>query len=178
MQWQRGNNEGKSGPELNSRIHRFKKYSVTPMQKLFTLICCLLLSGLAMAQDNTLAAAGNGNVKVVKDSRIDLLIKKQIYINTLAIRNQPGFRVQVISTNKRNEANEAKARVMQLYPDYRTYLDFQAPYFKVRIGDFKSRDEASELRDKLSNLFSGGVFVVPSIINVSPDKELSNEDTY
>ncbi|SKA07281.1 Sporulation related domain-containing protein [Chitinophaga eiseniae] len=146
------------------------------MQKLFILVCCLLGSSWAMAQDYTMS--GNGSVKVIKDSRLDVLIKKQIYINTLAIRNQSGFRVQVISTNKRGDANEAKARVMQLYSDYRTYLDYQAPYFKVRVGDFKSREEASELRDKLSSLFSGGVFVVPAIINVSPDKELSNEEPY
>ncbi|MGN7819981.1 SPOR domain-containing protein [Chitinophaga sp. 22536] len=146
------------------------------MQKLFILVCCLLGSSWAMAQDYTMS--GNGSVKVIKDSRLDVLIRKQIYINTLAIRNQSGFRVQVISTNKRGDANEAKARVMQLYSDYRTYLDYQAPYFKVRVGDFKTREEASELRDKLSSLFSGGVFVVPAIINVSPDKELSNEEPY
>ncbi|HVI48523.1 MAG TPA: SPOR domain-containing protein [Chitinophaga sp.] len=146
------------------------------MQKLFFLVCSLLISSWAIAQDNALA--GNGNVKVIKDGRVDVLIRKQIYINTLAIRNQAGFRVQVISTNKRGDANEAKARVMQLYSDYRTYLDYQAPYFKVRVGDFKSREEATELRDKLSSLFSGGVFVVPAIINVSPDKELSNEEPY
>ncbi|WP_291912756.1 SPOR domain-containing protein [Chitinophaga sp. CB10] len=143
------------------------------MHKIFILICCLLGSTCVMAQD----VASNGNVKVIKDSRIDVLIKKQIYINTLAIRNQPGFRVQVISTNKRADANEAKQKVMQLYPDVRTYLEFQAPYFKVRVGDYKSREEASELRDKLSSLFSGGVFVVPATINVTPDKELSNEES-
>jgi hypothetical protein len=145
------------------------------MKKIISLAVCLLIGAIAMAQDNTLSASNTG-VKVVKDGRIDILIKKQIYINTLAIRNQNGFRVQVITTNKRGEANEAKAKVMQLYPDFRTYLDFQAPYFKVRIGDFKTREEASELRDKLSSVFSGGVFVVPAIINVSQEKELSNED--
>ncbi|WP_143304626.1 SPOR domain-containing protein [Chitinophaga vietnamensis] len=146
------------------------------MQKLFILVCCLLTSSWAMAQDNAITP-GSGSVKVIKDSRVDVLVRKQTYINTLAIRNQSGFRVQVISTNKRGDANEAKAKVMQLYPDYRAYLDFQAPYFKVRVGDFKTREEASDLRDKLSGLFSGGVFVVPAIINVSPDKEFSNEES-
>ena len=148
------------------------------MKHIFILLSGLLIGTMVSAQDNTLAASPNGGVKVVKDSRLDLLIKKQIYINTLAIRNQPGFRVQVISTNKRNEATEMKAKVMQLYPDYRTYLDYQAPYFKVRVGDFKNRDEASELRDKLSASLSGGVFVVPAIINVSPEKEGGNEESY
>lgn len=138
----------------------------------------VMICGVAAAQDSTFASAAGGNVKVIKDSRIDILIRKQIYINTLAIRNQPGFRVQVITTNKRNEAYDAKARVMQSYPEYRSYIDFQAPYFKVRIGDFKTREEAAELRDRLSGMFTGGVFVVPAIINVSPDKELQNEESY
>lgn len=146
------------------------------MKQLVILFSGLLISGMAAAQDNTLAAGTDGGVKVVKDSRLDLLVKKQIYINTLAIRNQPGFRVQLISTNKRNEANDIKARVMQLYPDYRTYLDYQPPYFKVRIGDFKSREEATDLREKLSNDFPGGIFVVPAIINLSPEKEAGNEE--
>ncbi|QHS61004.1 SPOR domain-containing protein [Chitinophaga agri] len=146
------------------------------MKHLILLFSGLLIGGLAMAQDATLAS--NGGVKVVKDSRLDLLIKKQIYINTLAIRNQPGFRVQVISTNKRNEANDVKARAMQLFPDYRTYMDYQAPYFKVRIGDFKTREEATELREKMSSSFQGGIFVVPAIINLSPEKEAGNEESY
>lgn len=138
----------------------------------------VLICGAAAAQDSAFASTAGGNVKVIKDSRIDILIKKQIYINTLAIRNQQGFRVQVITTNKRNEAYDAKARVMQSYPEYRSYIDFSAPYFKVRIGDFKTREEATELRDRLSNMFTGGVFVVPAIINVSPDKESQNEESY
>lgn len=130
----------------------------------------VMLSAVTLRAQDT--GATEGNVKVVKDSRIDVLIKKQIYINTLAIRNQPGFRVQVLTTNKRNEANDAKAKAMQLYPEYRSYLDWEAPYFKVRVGDFKTRQEATDLRNKLSGQFSGGVFVVPTIINVSPEKEL------
>lgn len=146
------------------------------MKHLILLFSGLLIRGLAMAQDGPIASSGG--VKVVKDSRLDMLIRKQIYINTLAIRNQPGFRVQVISTNKRNEANDVKARTMQLYPDYRTYMDYQAPYFKVRVGDFKTREEATELREKMSTSFPGGVFVVPAIINLSPEKEAGNEESY
>lgn len=134
---------------------------------------CLFIFMLAAvslrAQDSTMS--DYGPVKVTKDSRIDILIKKQIYINTLAIRNQPGFRVQVITTNSRNDAYNAKAKAMQLFPEFRSYIDFQAPYFKVRIGDFSTREEATELRNKLLDQFSGGVFVVPTIINVTPGNE-------
>jgi hypothetical protein len=147
------------------------------MKQLILLFSGLLIGGIAVAQDNALATNTDGGVKVVKDGRLDLLIKKQIYINTLAIRNQPGFRVQLISTNKRTEANDIKAKVMQLYPDYRTYLEYQPPYFKVRIGDFKSRDEATDFREKLSTNFPGAIFVVPAVINLSPEKEAGNEES-
>lgn len=146
------------------------------MKQLILLFSGLLIGGIAAAQDNAIAANTDGGIKVVKDGRLDLLIKKQIYINTLAIRNQPGFRVQLISTNKRNEASDLKAKVMQLYPEYRTYLEYQPPYFKVRIGDFKSRDEATDFRDKLSTNFPGAIFVVPAVINLSPEKEAGNEE--
>jgi hypothetical protein len=147
------------------------------MKQLILLFSGLLIGGIAVAQDNAIATNTGGGVKVVKDGRLDLLIKKQIYINTLAIRNQPGFRVQLISTNKRTEANDIKAKVMQLYPDYRTYLEYQPPYFKVRIGDFKSRDEATDFREKLSTNFPGAIFVVPAVINLSPEKEAGNEES-
>lgn len=145
----------------------------------------LLIGGATLAvsaQDNATATMPAPapvialNTPVVKDARIDALIRKQIYINTLATRNQPGFRVQVVSTNKRTEANDVKAKVMQLYPQYRTYLDYAAPYFKVRIGDFKSRDDASDLRDKLSSAMPGSIFVVPTTINVSQEKEGTNNE--
>ncbi|PUZ29025.1 hypothetical protein DCC81_06025 [Chitinophaga parva] len=147
------------------------------------MIKCFAILGLLMgatlvaaAQDNTTPVIA-ANPPVVKDARIDIMIRKQIYINNLAIRNQPGFRVQVLSTNKRGEANDMKAKIMQQFPQYRTYLDYNAPYFKVRVGDFKSRDEATDLRDKISSSVGGSVFVVPTLINLTADKEpTTNEE--
>ncbi|SCC05358.1 Sporulation related domain-containing protein [Chitinophaga costaii] len=152
------------------------------MIKYFAVLGLLLGTTLtAAAQDNTAATTQPApvityNTPVVKDARIDAMIRKQIYINTLAIRSQPGFRVQVISTNKRTEANDVKAKVMQQFPQYRTYLDYNPPYFKVRVGDFKSRDEASDLRDKISSALPGSIFVVPTTINLSAEKEGANNE--
>ena len=117
--------------------------------------------------------------QVYKDSRIDLLIQKQVYINTMALRNLPGYRVQVISTMDRNKAMSAKAKLMQLFPDYQTYLSYQSPYFRVRIGDFRERNDALELQKELNNYFPNGVFTVRDIIHISPAELLqdSNDDT-
>jgi hypothetical protein len=145
-----------------------------------TFLCCLCTALPATAQTNgeypaTFQTNGMTAVsQVFKDSRIDLLIQKQVYINSLALRNIPGFRVQVISTMNRNKATEAKARLMQLFPDYSTYLSYQSPYFRVRIGDFRSRDAAEKLQQELNTYFPNGVFTVRDIIHISPEQLLQN----
>ena len=70
------------------------------MQKLFILASCLFISSLAMAQDN--ATATNGNVKVVKDNRLDVLVKKQIYIKNDKFKDF----VKFIGDQKVGEADE------------------------------------------------------------------------
>jgi len=147
------------------------------MQKLiFFLLCCGFFCH-ASAQ-TTISVPGSNNPMIVKDPRIDRMIHKQIYTNMLAIRNTAGYRVQVISTMDRNRAMDIKAQLMQLYPDYRTYLSYQSPYFRVRIGDFPDQDSAAQLQEELSKTFPSGVFTVRDIININPEKDLfKNDDT-
>lgn len=116
--------------------------------------------------------------RVDRDPRIDLLIQKQVYINTLALRNVPGYRVQVISTMDRNKASAAKAQLLQLFPKYKTYLSYQSPYFRVRIGDFRDQQDAQELQQELNSYFPNGVFTVRDYIHISPEQlfETPNND--
>jgi hypothetical protein len=114
--------------------------------------------------------------RVYKDAKIDLLIQKQVYLNTLALRSIPGFRVQVISTMDRSKATEAKARLMKLFPQYNTYLSYQSPYFRVRIGDFRDRNQAEQLQQELDSYFPNGVFTVADIVRISPQQLLQNQN--
>lgn len=120
------------------------------------------------------ATQGSQSSPVIQDPRINLLIQKQIYINTLALHNMPGFRVQVISTMNRGRAMETKARLMQLFPQYQTYLSYQSPYFRVRIGDFRARNDAEQLQEQLNSYFPNGVFTVRDIIHISPEQLIDN----
>lgn len=120
------------------------------------------------------ATQGSQSSQVIQDPRINLLIRKQIYINTLALHNIPGFRVQVISTMNRGRAMETKARLMQLFPQYPTYLSYQSPYFRVRIGDFRARNDAEQLQEQLNSYFPSGVFTVRDMIHISPEQLIDN----
>ena len=125
----------------------------------------------AKAQDTIFCYRSKYNGElVVKDPRIDLLIKKQIQINEETSRNarrtDKGFRLLIISTPLREEALAAKSKVYSSFPELKAYLFHQSPYYKVKAGNFKDRKEAESYQKRLELLFPKGVFVINDIIEV------------
>lgn len=110
------------------------------------------------------------SIVIHKDPRVDLLIKKQAQINEVttrdARRNVAGYRLQVINTSDRNAAISAKTKVYQLFPELKAYLLYQAPYFRLRVGNFIDREEAEDYRKSLSREFPNSVFVVRDTVEV------------
>lgn len=144
------------------------------MKKLALFLSIVSIAIVANAQ--TVVDTISSTVYVVKDSRFDLLTKKKAEINKKAAdarKPTKGFRIQVLNTTDRNQALAVKSRLLTLYPDQKTYLMYQAPYFKLRIGNFVERSEADELKKELAKLFPTGVFLIPSDIEYKalPEKE-------
>lgn len=143
-----------------------------------TLISVCSLSAYAQVQGETpltyQTQGATASAQVFKDPRVDLLIQKQVYLNTLALRHTPGYRVQVVSTIDRAKATATRAQLMQLFPDYQSYLSYQSPYFRVRIGDFRDRQAAQQLQEELNNYFPNGVFTVRDYIHITPEQLIQN----
>jgi hypothetical protein len=123
------------------------------------------------AQDSLfIKSLENSGVSVQKDSRIDLLIKKQIQVNEetsrQARRQDKGFRLLVISTTLREEALAAKTKVYSYFPELKAYLFHQSPYYRVKAGNFKERKEAEQYQRRLELLFPRGVFIINDVIEV------------
>lgn len=139
---------------------------------LFTLF--LFASLISFAQDNN-SPTQTSSVIVHKDPRVDLLVKKQASINTVTKkanqRSMRGYRLLIINTNKREEAIDAKTKVYTYFPELKSYLAYQTPYFKLKAGNFKTRDEAEKYRKLMSTLFPKGVFIINDIIEIKYDKE-------
>ena len=136
-------------------------------------VCLFSLVSINMyAQQLT---SDTSSVVVHKDSRIDLLVKKQAEINEETTRNArrvtKGFRLLVVNTNKRDEAISAKAKLYQYFPELKSYLLYQSPYFKLKAGNFKERKDAESYQKKLNAFFPKGVFVMNDMIEVKPDKD-------
>jgi hypothetical protein len=119
------------------------------------------------------------SVVVHKDPRLDILLKKQGEINTAVkranARTARGYRLLVINTNKRDEAIAAKTKVYSNFPELKAYLIYQSPYFKLKAGNFKTREEAQQYQKTLGYYFPKGVFIVSDIIEVTPEKDNENE---
>lgn len=128
----------------------------------------LLLAGLPV-----LAQTDSGSVVVHKDPRIDLLISKQIEINEFTTRNArrtaPGYRILVINTSDRSKASEAKARIYQQFRELPAYLMYQSPFYKLKVGNFRAREEAEQYLVDIQRLFPSGVYVVRDVIEVKPE---------
>lgn len=133
----------------------------------------LILTSLYFFCHNVSAQEDSGSVAVYKDPRLPLLVKKQAQINEETTRNSrrtmPGYRIQIVNTTDRNGAINAKSKVYQLYPELKAYLIFQSPYYRIRVGNFKTQSEAQTYMRSLSDTFKGSVFVVRDVIEVSPD---------
>jgi len=128
----------------------------------------ILFASPLLAQDST-------SVVIHKDPRIDLLIKKQVEINEETTRDARkvgrGFRLLVINTNKRDEAINAKTKLYQYFPELKSYLLYQSPYYKLKAGNFKERKDAEAYQKKLTPFFPKGVFVMNDLIEVKPEGE-------
>ncbi len=118
------------------------------------------------------AQVDTSGVVVTKDPRIDSLVRRQIAANELATResrrNVPGFRIQVMNTPDRSKIYDAKAKVYEQFPDWKPYVLYQAPNYKLRVGDFKTEDEANAALQQLqqSKLFPEGMYVIRAIIEL------------
>ena len=138
--------------------------------KILLLLFSVLLFSISFAQTDS---SGIG-VLVHKDPRVDLLVKKQTSINIATKksvgRTMKGYRLMVMNTNKREDAIAAKTKVYTYFPELKAYLIYQSPFFRLKAGNFKTRDEAEKYRKQMAPLFPKGVFIVNDIIEVKAEK--------
>jgi SPOR domain len=137
------------------------------------LVFCLLFAGKLFAQSDS------ARIVIHKDPRVDQLIKKQIQINEETTRdsrrNIPGYRIQVINSKDRNKVFAVKTKVYQAYPELKPYLIYQAPNYKLKLGNFRTTEEAETYLQQLSKIFPAGVYIIRDIIEVKPEKLKEDE---
>lgn len=112
---------------------------------------------------------------VHKDPRLDVLTEKQAAINktTSAMTSTgmyKGYRLQVLNTRSRDEAFKLKADFLQWFPSQQTYVLYQSPYFKVRVGNFRQRSEALAFKNQLARYYPQNAYIVEDLIEYTPSE--------
>ena len=77
-----------------------------------------------------------------------------------------GFRVQVFATQDRNRADELQGELNIKFNE-KIYIIFEAPNYKLRVGDFLDRDDAELMRMKLVSSNFPSAWVVRT--KIQPD---------
>ncbi|KGE14695.1 SPOR domain-containing protein [Sphingobacterium deserti] len=135
-----------------------------------------LILGFVLLGYIQISNAQTGVVEVQKDSLIGLLqqYRAENGINPTTARmvslgskvvdkknakrvKVRGFRVQIFSGASRNEAYVVQSRFQNAYKDIGSYVTYNEPNYRVKVGDFRSRAEATNfmrvLRSQYSNVF-------------------------
>jgi len=64
-----------------------------------------------------------------------------------------GYRIQVFASNELESAERMKQKVAGEIA-FPVYIEYEGGYYKVRVGDFTTRDEAAAARAGISELYS------------------------
>ncbi|MFM6925330.1 MAG: hypothetical protein ACKOU7_07480 [Ferruginibacter sp.] len=153
------------------------------MKRIFFLVLALTAFNGVFAQttsevkDTTVVQ----KVTVNKDPRLDLLAKAEVDIANAAIkmaaRYAKGYRLFVLKTDDRNYAMKVRSYLLQNFPEEKVIMSYQAPFIKMKFGDFLDKEEAEKVKKQIvkGGVVTGGIYVVPDTIEVKPDKEVKDD---
>ena len=110
--------------------------------------------------------AANGSHIVIRQSTAvkDLL---NSYVARNRYKKMQGFRVRIFfdnSQNARQHALETESNFRNQHADVPTYYTYQNLYFKVAVGDFRTKSEAMRFLQTIAGQYPGA-FIIKDFIN-------------
>ena len=118
------------------------------------------------------AKGGKADVEIYQSQEVASALRKQIQANSKRTMN--GYRVRIFFDNKqtaRVESEETIKRFESMYHDVKAYRTYANPYFKVTVGDFRTKSEAMELLSRIKREFPSAFVVKENIEFPVVDKE-------
>jgi len=104
-------------------------------------------------------------LNIFQDPRLETLLQRHIQYNKQK-GGMNGFRIQIFfgsGRTARDDANETKARFLSYFPDTKAHILYQSPFYKVRVGDFRTKNEALKFYRIVRRRFPNA-YIIPDII--------------
>lgn len=142
---------------------------------IFLLFACVIASiSILVAQDRTGGRStifeelqrfgqGRGIVVIHQSPAIRNLVGERMRganvetTDSLIYLKVQGYRTQVFSGNNqrvsKDEAFRKEKEIHELFPEVPTYITYDAPFWKLRVGDFRSHEEAYHMMRLLMEAF-------------------------
>lgn len=112
-------------------------------------------------------SAGAQNPETVKVEQSEAFAEVlQNTIETNGRRKIQGYRVRIYFDNNQDSRQISEsivARFTEEYPEIPVYKSYVSPFFKVTVGDFRTRDEAAAFAKELSRSYSSAFLVKENI---------------
>lgn len=64
-----------------------------------------------------------------------------------------GYRVQIMNSSNRDDVYAKKAEVYSHFSEFKGYIVYDQPYYKLRIGDFENKLEARKYLNEIISVF-------------------------
>ncbi len=125
------------------------------MKNLSSIVAIFILN-FAFSQD--------GKVEIIKDSRVDELVKQQSAIVPPATVPQiTGYRIQLFFDTDKKLVEDARAKFTAMYPKVETYIIYNAPNYFLKVGNFRTHLEAEKIKSTVDRDFQTN-FIVKELI--------------
>ncbi len=113
---------------------------------------------------NILSSGREAEVEISQSQMISGSMKSHIASN--GERTMSGYRVRIFFDNKQSARNESEATLKKfnsLFPEVMAYRIYANPYFKVTVGDFRTKSEAMALLARIKGAFPSAFVVKENI---------------
>ena len=90
--------------------------------------------------------------EAIEPIEVDSVLVEEVVAAAAPAAYGIGYRVQILASGERSAAESLKMKA-EGETALTVYIEYEDGYYKVRVGDFASRDEAAVARARLSELY-------------------------
>ncbi len=131
------------------------------MRRISIYTVCFCLVFFATYQHLIAQQVNQGYLRIVQDPRIDSLMLLNRQLNSRLSESSDGFldgfRIQIFMESGNDAVEHAQFLIEGFNEDYpflNAYLTYRQPYYRIRVGDFRTRLEAEGYLRELSRKYN------------------------
>ena len=129
------------------------------------LLCCRvsIIAQSSIFDELSVREPGKGTVTIRQSAAIRSIVGQRSFDEKIETDGDksyllmPGYRIQVFSGNiqrtSMNEALEKQKQIEHIFSDVPTHINYAAPFWRLRVGDYLSYEEAFSMMCKLVEAF-------------------------